>query len=157
VAADLEFCSKSFVFAFCVVKDVDTQFSCHVKAIVRADVDAHLTCCARFPNHTNSAIVVSWNEEPRLHFLKSFVRVLNSLRFPKRWEQVGSDSVGCELLIADVVEFRGLPCAGLVTIAEEFGVLSVVVPHGQALSKDLTKKWEGSERRDQCNFERVPE
>jgi hypothetical protein len=61
------------------------------------------------------------------------------------------------LLIADVVEFRRFVSADFVAIAEEFWVLGVVVPHGQALSKDLTKEWEGSERRDQCNFERVPE
>ena len=82
VATDLKFCSKSFMLAFCVVEDVDAQLGGHVKAVVRANVDAHLARRTGLPNDTDSPVVVSWDEEPGFHFLKSFVWVLNSLRFP---------------------------------------------------------------------------
>ena len=81
-AADFQFCTKSFMLAFCVVENVDAKFCGHVKAVVRADVHAHLARSTGFPNDTDSAVVVTWDEEPRLHVLKAFVRVLNCLRLP---------------------------------------------------------------------------
>ena len=82
VTADFQLCTKAFMLAFCVVENVDAQFSGHVKAVVRANVDAHLARRTGLPNDTDSPVVVSWDEEPGFHFLKSFVWVLNSLRFP---------------------------------------------------------------------------
>jgi hypothetical protein len=61
------------------------------------------------------------------------------------------------LLIADVVELRGFVSSDFVSIAQELWVFGVVIAHGEALSEDLSKEWEGSECRDQCNLERVPE
>ena len=155
VLAHFELCTKSGMFAISVVEHIHTKFGGHVEAVVGTNVDAHLACRTCFPNDTNAPVVVARHKEPRLHVFKAFVRVLHGLWFPQRRLQVGRDSVGCELLPADVVHRGRRGCSCSTSIIKELRVRGVVVSP-QFFAKALADEREGSQRCDQCDLKRVP-
>ena len=144
IAADFEFSTIAFVFAFSVVENVDAKFSRHVQTIVRTDVDTHLTCCTGLPNDTDSSVVVSGNEEPWLHVFETFVWILNGLWLPETWEEVRSDSIRGEFLLGDVVVLGTTFCSMFASIIKELWVRGVVISHAQFLREHTTQEGEGS-------------
>ena len=144
IATDLEFSTIAFVFTFSVVKNVNTKFSGHVQTIVWTDVDTHLTCRTGFPNDTNSAVVVSRNEEPWFHVFETFVWILDSLWLPKTWEEVRCHSIWGELLLRYIVVFGTTLRSVFARIIKELWVRGVMVSHSQFL-------WEHTPQEGECS------
>ncbi|MBQ70637.1 MAG: hypothetical protein CMA65_04010 [Euryarchaeota archaeon] len=127
IFSDFKFHTQASIFTVCSVQNVNTQLCGHVKAVIWADVNTHLTRRTSFPNNPDSSVVVSWNEEPRLHVLKTFVGVLDGLGLPKRWLQVRSHPIRSELLTSNVVHRSRRGSSSSASIIQKFRVGCVVV------------------------------
>jgi hypothetical protein len=77
-----------FISFFSRVKNVNTDFRSHVEAVVWASTNAGFAGGTGLPNDTDSTVIISRDEEPRLHVFKALVRVHHGHWALKEWKQI---------------------------------------------------------------------
>ena len=148
-----------FVSLFSQVEDVDTSFCFHVETIIWADTNTGFAGGASFPNDADSTVIISWNEQPWLHFFQTLVWVHHGHGTFEIREQFGCLSICGISLLADACVSGAIKFvhASQFFFVPKFRFLSVI---GIACTVSLEELpapdvWKGSKSSLECNPHRA--
>ena len=127
-----------------------------MKAVIRADVDAHLACRAGLPDDTDAPVVLAGHEQPWLNILESFVGIQDRLRLPDGGQEVGFSTIRSVGLPGYVIP--GIPFVpGFRGRVHHLLCGPVVIPIREPLPDERERTKHGDQRHLEWIPEQIPE